>query len=86
MEKAEQISVRIEGSYWLVNKKWMAKARFFLNEKYDPEQDEVRGPFDTKVEAVAFVTELRNALTNELKALPDFDANVALIEAAGALH
>lgn len=86
MEKAEQISVRIEGSYWLEGKKWMARARFFLNEKYDPEQDEVRGPFDTKAEAVAFVTELKNALATELKALPDFEANVALIENAGALH
>lgn len=76
MQKAEQISVKIEGSYFQQTNGWMAKARFFLNGKYDPEQDHVCGPFDTKLEAVAFVAELKDALTREVKSLPDFEMTV----------
>jgi len=68
------------------NGKWTCCVRFFCDGKYDPETDEILGPFETKEEAVKQLDEIKAAFTEELKKHPEMTEPEATHATNETLH
>lgn len=68
------------------NGKWTCCVRFYVDGKYDPETDEVLGPFDTKEEAIKLLEEIKKEFSEELKKHPEMQEPETTHVSSEVLH